>query len=295
MKIVENRKIFFAITGAVVTLCIAAISVFGLRLSIDFAGGELYALTGKVNKVALESEMKTLGFEGFSIRSAGDANSVIVRTKYLSESERKDFTKLIEEQGMSIERSATVGPTIGNELKKKAEVALIMTIIAIVLFIAWAFKEVSKPVSSWKYGFVAIAALVHDVLVPVGVFAVLGYFMGAEIDTLFVMALLAILGYSVNDTIVIFDRVREKLKINSEKKIKEPFEATVGKALSETITRSINTSLTTILVLLALFVFGAESTRYFALTLIAGIVAGTYSSIFLAAPMLIEISTRKKK
>ncbi len=295
MKIVENRKIFFAITGIVITLCVAAISVFGLKLSIDFAGGELYALTGKVDKATLESEMKSLGFEGFSVRSAGDTNSVIVRTKYLSESERKDFTKLIAEQEMSIERAATVGPTIGNELKKKAEVALIMTIIAIVLFIAWAFKEVSKPVSSWKYGFVAIVALVHDVLVPVGVFAVLGYFMGAEIDTLFVMALLAILGYSVNDTIVIFDRVREKLKINSEKKIKEPFETTVGRALSETITRSINTSLTTILVLLALLAFGAESTRYFALTLIAGIVAGTYSSIFLAAPMLIEISTRKKK
>ena len=153
----------------------------------------------------------------------------------------------------------------------------------------------SKPVSSWKYGSIAIVALLHDIALPLGLFAILGKFFGAEVDILFVMALLAILGYSVNDTIVVFDRVRENLKHNEETNVREDFHKTVGKSLESTFIRSINTSLTTGVVLITLFLIGGETTKYFALTLFAGVIAGTYSSIFLATPLLVLVSERQKK
>jgi len=179
-------------------------------------------------------------------------------------------------------RFNTIGPAIGEELKQKAYIAMGIVVLAIILFIAFAFRKVSEPVSSWKYGFVAILALMHDIIIPTGVFALLGLFTGAEVDILFVTALLAILGFSVNDTIVVFDRIRENLMLNKERNKNENFAETVGHSLEQTFARSINTSLTTLLVLLTLLFVGGESTKYFALTLVIGVIAGTYSSIFLA-------------
>ena len=172
-------------------------------------------------------------------------------------------------------------------MRIKALLAFSIVVVAIVLFIAYVFRHVSKPVSSWKYGVISIIALLHDVIIPVGLFAILGSVVGAEIDVLFIVALLTILGYSVNDTIVVFDRVRENLRENQQLKRKEDFELTVGKSLNQTFARSINTSLTTTLVLLALFFFGGVATQNFALVLIMGIVAGTYSSLCLASPLLV--------
>ncbi len=189
-------------------------------------------------------------------------------------------------------RFNSIGPALGSELAIKALYALGAVTLAIVLYIAWAFRRVSRPVSSWVYGGIVVIILIHDVIVPAGFYAVLAHFTGAQVDSLFVVALLAILGYSVNDTIVIFDRVREHLHTNREHKVTEPFEETVGKSITETLGRSINTSVTVSLALIALIIFGASETVNFALVLLVGVVAGTYSSILLAAPLLVPLAKR---
>jgi preprotein translocase subunit SecF len=172
---------------------------------------------------------------------------------------------------------------LGAELARKGMMALGLSVLFIIIYIAFAFRAVSRPVSSWKYGLIAIAALIHDVVIPTGVFAILGHFYGVEIDSLFLTALLTIFGLSISDTIVVFDRIRENLK----KHRTEPFAETVGKSLEETFVRSLNTSLTVILALLALLLFGGQPTRYFALALTIGMIVGTYSSIFIASPLLV--------
>jgi preprotein translocase subunit SecF len=189
---------------------------------------------------------------------------------------------------MKEDQFTTVGPTLGAELLRKAWIALGLVMLCIILFIAFAFRHVSKPVASWKYGVVAIVTLLHDVLIPAGLFAFLGFYDGAEIDSLFIVALLTILGISINDTIVVFDRIRENLRLNEERHKQETFESVVGRSIKQTLSRSLNTSLTVIIVLFSLFLVGPVSTKDFALTLIVGMVAGTYSSIFLAAPLLVE-------
>ena len=177
-----------------------------------------------------------------------------------------------------------MGPIIGSELKRKSVWAIAIALFFIVSYISWAFRKVSYPVESWKYGIAAILALAHDIILPLGVFSALGHFYGVEIDSLFLTAILTVLGFSVHDTIVVFDRIRENLF----KHVQIDFEATVNKSVNETIMRSINTSLTTLLVLVALYLFGGESIRYFTLTLIIGITVGTYSSIFVASPLLVD-------
>lgn len=189
-------------------------------------------------------------------------------------------------------RFNSIGPSLGSELAKKAIYALIAVIVAIMFYIAWAFRRVSRPVSSWVYGAIVVVILFHDIIIPAGFYAILCHFTGAQVDSLFAVALLAILGYSVNDTIVIFDRVREHLHYNVEHKLVEPFEMTVGKSVTETLGRSINTSLTVALALLALVFFGSTETLNFALVLLVGVIAGTYSSILLAAPLLVPLATR---
>jgi len=187
-------------------------------------------------------------------------------------------------------RFESVGPSIGQELKIKSLYAIIIVLILIVAYIAYSFRKVSKPVASWKYGMAAIVALFHDVMIVLGVFALLGKFYGVEIDTAFVAAILTVLGYSVNDTIVVFDRIRENLP-----KSDNDFASTVNTSLNETFGRSVNTSLTTLLVLLSIFFFGGETIKYFVLALSIGVVAGTYSSIFLASPLLVKWERLKKQ
>lgn len=294
MFVVKYRKLFFIFSGITIGLSIIAVILWGLHFGIDFTGGSLteVSYTERPAKDTVEARLNTLPIGAFSLRASGDEN-YILRTKDLTEEERvavQNALSLGETTVMQVERFNSIGPVIGEELRNKAFFAIIVVVLAIIFFIAFSFRHVSKPVSSWKYGGIAVLALLHDIILPVGLFAVLGQFLGAEVDVLFIMALLAILGYSVNDTIVVFDRVRENLRHNEETNTREDFEITVGKSLNQTFVRSVNTSLTTAIVLATLFLLGGASTQYFALTLLAGVIAGTYSSIFLATPLLVTVN-----
>jgi len=294
MNIVKHRKIFFIISGLLVLLSIGAVLIWGLQPGIEFTGGTLIEISypsGSPEVKQVESRIESMAIGPYVLQET-EGNGFIIRTRDLSEAERETLLEvlIIDGKTPTQERIATIGPSIGKELRRKSYLAILIVVLAIILFVAFAFRKVSKPVSSWKYGFVAILALIHDIVIPTGFFVLLGQITHAEVDVLFVTALLAILGFSVNDTIVVFDRIRENLRINKEVGKKEPFSKTVGKSLSQTIARSINTSLTTLVVLLALFFIGGDSTKLFALTLIIGVIVGTYSSIFLASPMLVALN-----
>jgi preprotein translocase subunit SecF len=184
---------------------------------------------------------------------------------------------------LQVTQAQSVGPTLGKEMTQKAIIALVVVILAILAFIAFSFREVSHPLPSWKYGVVAMVTLLHDIIVPTGVYVLLSHRYGAEVDTLFIIALLTIIGISISDKIVVFDRIRENLKTGGSKR---SFGDVVGESLKQTFTRSINTSVTVVLALFALYFFGPSTTKYFTLTLIVGMVVGTYSSIFVASPLL---------
>jgi len=225
-----------------------------------------------------------------SVRASG-ANAVSIRTRTLTPFEHSAVLTVLSQSASTTELSYTsVGPTLGGQFAHKALWAILAVALAIILYIAFAFRKVSRPVPSWGYGLTVIAILVHDLIIPAGFFAILAHFTGARVDALFVTALLALLGYSVNDTIIIFDRIREHLARNEKIGSKELFEQTVGKSISETMTRSINTSLTVVLALLSLVILGASATRVFAFVMLVGVIAGTYSSILLAAPLLIPLA-----
>ena len=286
MFIVQYRKIFFAFSGILLALSVLTMSVYGFNASIDFKGGALTEVKYLERPLQTEVEQKisALNLGGFSIRPSGES-SYTIRSRELSADEKRTLVEVLGNP--IVERQKTVGPIAGAELKDKAVKAILVVMLMIVLFITFAFRKVSRPVSSWKYGLATIIALVHDVIIPTGIFVILGHFAGLEIDLLFVTGLLAILGYSVHDTIVVFDRVRENLRTNAEKNFKEDFETTVGKSVTQTFGRSINTSLTIFITLLALFLAGSPATKDFALLLIIGIIIGTYSSIFVASPLLV--------
>ncbi len=302
MIIVRHRIWFFALTGLITLVALASLGFYGLRLGTDFTGGSLVEIRYDGARPAGEVMTRNLedaGFEGFSLRESG-TDTYILRSALLTDEQRGNLPAIFSYQGGTahIDQLTEVGPTIGLELRNKALIALGLVLLCILLFIAFAFRKVSEPISSWAYGLIALVTLVFDIIVPIGFFAALGHFNGAQVDTLFVTAVLTILGFSIHDTIVVFDRTRENLRINHDKNRKEDFAETAGRALTQTMVRSANTSLTTALALLALFVFGPESTRDFALTLLVGIIAGTYSSIFLATPLLVAVEKwrgQKKK
>jgi len=299
MIIVRHKFAFFFLTGAIVTAALVSLFVFGLKPGIDFTGGTLVEVSydgTRPDPVALTNTLGDAGFRDFSLRESGE-NGYTLRTQTLSDEQRGMLSAVFSYQGGTahVDQLSEVGPTVGSELRNKALIALALVLLCILLFIAFAFRKVSEPVSSWIYGLIALAALVHDVVVPVGFYAVLGHFLGAQVDTLFVTAILTVLGFSVHDTIVVFDRVRENLRINHEHNRKEPFAETAGRSLNQTFVRSINTSLTVLFTLLVLYFVGPASTRDFALTLLVGITAGTYSSIFLATPLLVAVEEWRRK
>ncbi len=300
MFIIRNRKIFLGISALFVIASIVVLSVFGLKPGIEFKGGALAEVVypdTRPEQAKIEELIKKSSIKSALIQPTG-TDGYIIKTHSLTESERKELLSVLSLGGtLKVEEKnfTTIGPSVGKELARKSVVSIVLVILVIVAFIAYAFRKVSEPVSSWKYGVIAMVALVHDVLISAGVFALVTHFAGVEMDTLFVVALLTVLGLSISDTIVVFDRIRENLGFNSENKINEEFEHTVGKSISQTFTRSINTSLTVILVLLALLIFGPETTKYFALVLTVGMFFGTYSSIFLASPLLVTIEGDKKE
>jgi preprotein translocase subunit SecF len=275
---------------------------FGFNLSIDFKGGTIYEISYKENSPEInqvKEQVKESGLEISTVQKIGEKDFVIKAEKFSDEIKAKLKESLTMNGKFSFEekRVKTIGPSVSSELANKAMYAILFVSLMIIFFIRFVFKGVSHPVSSTKFGFVAVVALIHDIIIPTGIFAALGaFFVNYQIDVLFVTALLAILGFSVNDTIVVFDRIRENLKKSKDKKIKgEKFEKIVGKSLNETITRSANTSLTTLFVLLSLFFVGGEVLEPFALVLILGVIFGTYSSIFLASPLLIFIERFQKE
>lgn len=301
MFIIKHKKIFIGISGGLVILSILSFFVFGFKVGIDFRGGAIMEVvyTGeRPAQTSLDEAFQSLDVNLGSvlIQPTGE-KGLIVKSRDLSESEHTLLLKTLsaDDKNPLTEISFnSIGPSVGRELTQKAIIAIILVSLAIICFIAFAFRRVSKPVSSWRYGLIAIVTLLHDVIIPVGIFVVLSHYYGAELDTLFVVAVLTILGLSVSDTIVIFDRIRENLK-NEVNITKTNFNEVVGKSLTQSFTRSISTSLTVILVLLSLFFFGPVTTKYFALMLTAGMFFGTYSSIFLASPLLVLVEEWQNK
>jgi preprotein translocase subunit SecF len=307
MTIIKYRKIFYLISGFLLLGSLLSISIWGLKPGIDFAGGSLLSVSfeGKVPESEwVINRLGDLNLGEVSVRSAEDG--FIVRTREISQSDKdRILTALAATQEYRpIEKNfSSIGPVLGKEAVYKSWVSIALVLLAIVLFIAFAFRKISaltnglnrnNKLSSWVYGLVTIFALLHDVLIPTGVFAVLGHFARFEVDTLFVTALLVILGFSVHDTIVVFDRVRENLLKNEEYKEGKDFETVVGESVSQTLVRSINTSLTTLLSIIALYFFGPHSVQNFSLTLMIGIAVGTYSSIFIGSPLLVTINNWKR-
>lgn len=290
MDIIGKRKLFLLVSGIVTGLSIVSIVLFGFKLSIDFTGGSRLELASTINK-RLDTQKIRAVFQAdkihvVSIRNLSNTD-VIVRTDTITNGQKTQVISKLLDEGLNVREKSfdTLGPTIGGETKNKAIQAVAIAIVAITLYIAFAFRQVSKPVSSWKFGVSAIIALVHDVVVVLGVFSLLGLFFGIEVDSLFITAVLTIMGFSVHDTIVVFDRIRE----NQLKNVRNlSFDAVVNNSFNETLARSLNTSLTVVLVLLALLLFGGESIRWFIVAFLVGIITGTYSSIFIASSILVS-------
>ena len=257
----------------------------GIRLGIDFTGGALleYQFGKSIEPNLLKQELTKEGVEVLSISTSGNIYSI--RTKSLDQLKISGLKTNLNKKFGPVEerRIENVGPIIGKELEQKALVALTVASIAIVIYIAFSFRKIPKPQSSLKFGIAAVVALIHDILVVVGVFAILGKFLAVEIDALFITALLTVIGFSVHDTIVVFDRIRENLIKHPGKK----FITIANLSVIQTLGRSLNTSLTVIFVLFALLLFGGETIRWFVVALLIGIISGTYSSIFNATALLV--------
>lgn len=296
MNIIEYKNWFFALSLLIIIPGLIAFKMWGLKLGIDFAGGTLWEINFVDSQKAINSqEVQKLFVENQTdVSSVANTSekSVLVRMKNSDEEKITGLkAKLTEVYGQTQDlRLETVGPTISRELTRKALTAVGITILAIVTYVTWAFRKVAKPASGVSFGICTIIALVHDVIVVVGIFAILGHFFGVEVDSLFITALLTVLGFSVHDTIVVFDRIRENLR-----KYDYSFEEIVNHSVMQTFARSLNTSLTVLFVLLALLLFGGSPIKSFILALLIGVISGTYSSIFNAAPLLVVWQNLKKK
>ncbi|MDO8573225.1 MAG: protein translocase subunit SecF [Candidatus Daviesbacteria bacterium] len=258
----------------------------GLKMGIDFTGGALleYKFQKNINTEDLKNKISAQGLEVSQINLSAE-NTYIIRTKVVEQNKINNLKDYLGKEFGTIEerRVEFVGPIIGAELKKKAIIAILLASLAIILYISFSFRKIPKPASSFRFGIAAIAALLHDILVVIGIFAILGKFMNIEIDTLFVTALLTVIGFSVHDTIVVFDRIRENLTKHMDKK----FIDVANLSIVQTLGRSLNTSLTVVFVLFAMLLFGGETIRWFIIALLVGIISGTYSSIFNATALLV--------
>ncbi len=309
LRIIQKRKFYYLFSGTLISISILSLSFWGLKYGIDFTGGSYLEVNFKYQRPAtaeVTSQLAPLNLGAITAQPVGDAG-LILRFKDINEETHQkilttlrqqfkptDQKNLDEKSVMTEQRFESIGPTIGQELKNRAIIAIILVLIFIILYIAYAFRKVSKPLESWKYGVAAVISLAHDTIITVGAFSLLGHFKGVEVDSLFVTAVLTLLGFSVHDTIVVFDRIRENLF----KYYSNNFEETVNKSVNDTLTRSINTSLTVLLVLLSIYFLGGASIKYFSLALIIGVIIGTYSSIFNASPIIVDwfrLSLRRSK
>lgn len=293
--VIGKSKIWLTISGILIAASIASIAIFGLNIGIDFTGGALMDITFE-QAVTIDDvrSVYEVGEYSATVQQSSETEYLVRLEELTQEAHAQLLVDLEASLGAFEEnRYETIGSVIGSELKATSVKAIIILLALIVLYVAWAFRKVSEPVKSWKYGMLTIVAAAHDVIIPLGIFAALGHYLGYEVNTAFVAALLTILGYSINDTIVIFDRTRENL-VNNRNAAK-PFDEVVNMSVAQSFARSINTSLTTLLVLVAIFLFGGETTKPFVLALIIGVVSGAYSSIFLASPLLVKWEEYKRK
>jgi len=289
-RIIQKRKIFLTFSSLLAIASVVILFFWGLNFGIDFTGGSLLEVSFQNYQpgiTEIQDNLKDLGLHNLIVQPTND--SVILRFKENTEEVHQAAVARLQAMVKDKKDASfkelqfdSVGPSIGQELKSKSFNATVICFIMIIIYISLAFRKVSKPVASWKYGVAAIIALVHDILFILGVFAVLGHFYGIEINTPFIAAVLTVLGYSVSDTIIVFDRIRENLP-----KSQENFENTVNRSVNQTISRSINTSLSSTLALIAILLFGGDTIKDFALALVVGIFVGTYSSIFVASPVLV--------
>ncbi len=287
MNIIGKKYLYFLISLIVIIPGVVSLILFGLNLSIDFTGGSLITVSfpKSITQSDVNSVSSILKKEGLTVSSTqASGNLLNVRTQTMDQKQDERFiSDLSSLKGTKQEEFQSIGPTIGAETTTNAATAVALASLFIVLYITWSFRKVPKPASSLRFGICAVIALIHDVLVVVGLFAIFGHFFGVEVDSLFVTALLTIIGFSVHDTIVVFDRIRENLRRVSGLS----FEQVVNESILQTLDRSLNTSLTVVLVLVALLLFGGESIKWFVVALLIGVISGTYSSIFNASPLLV--------
>jgi preprotein translocase subunit SecF len=298
MNILGRKKYwYFVISALIIVPGIVSLFLYGLNLSIDFTGGSrlTFSFANNVDNNHIKSVENVFSKNNIKIQQLEKAkNSVFVRTKPVDQNKDSQIIKELKAKYPDFKQTQfeTVGPVVGVETTLNAFKGILVASALIVLYITWSFRKVPKPTSSLKFGISAILALVHDALLLIGVFSILGHFFNVEIDSLFVTAFLTVIGFSVHDTIVVFDRIRENLKRVGG----DEFEKTVNDSILQTLDRSLTTSLTVVLVLFGLLLFGGESIRWFVVALLIGIISGTYSSIFNAAPLLVvwqEIDKRR--
>ncbi|MBI2086420.1 protein translocase subunit SecF [Candidatus Daviesbacteria bacterium] len=286
-QLMRYKSLYFVLSLLIILPGLYFLVVYGLRLGIDFTGGALleYKFEKNIDVNQLRQEISSQAVEIGQIIPLQDNTSFIIRTKPLEQTKLSTLKLKLSEKFGSVEerRQEFIGPIIGSELKQKAIVALILASLMIIVYIAFSFRKIPKPASSWRFGIAAIFALIHDILVVVGAFAILGKFLDVEVDTLFVTALLTVIGFSVHDTIVVFDRIRENLI----KYMGKRFIDVANLSIIQTLGRSLNTSLTVVFVLIAMLFFGGETIKWFVVALLLGIISGTYSSIFNATALLV--------
>lgn len=299
LPIIQKRNWAFLFSGTLFLTSVVLLITVGLKPGLDFTGGSLMEVVFEKERPTVESfrEAVSKNVENPVIQSTGD-REYLLKVRFLNEEEHQKLLSSLSQSFSSSttgqvkeDRFETIGSAVSSDLKSRAFQAGFLVVLGIVAYIAYSFRKVSRPVQSWKYGVAAVVALLHDVVITMGFFVLLGKYKGVEVDLPFVVAMLTILGYSVNDTIVVFDRIREKLIRHGASN----FVDTVNLAVNETIGRSINTSLTVLLALTALFLFGGASIHYFAFALIIGIIFGTYSSIFVASSLLVTWEEWKHK
>lgn len=298
LNVVGKRNWYFAFSLLLIIPGIVSLFLWGLNLSIDFTGGTRLTLSypKTVNEKTVEEIKKTFEAEKIEVVSIQQSDrQVLVRTKPIDEKQDAKLLQSLQKNTGQVKQDQfeTIGPVIGQEITANAFKSMGIASFLIVLYIAWAFRGVRKPMSSWRFGLCAIAALLHDAILLIGLFSILGHFFHVEIDSLFVTAVLTVIGFSVHDTIVVFDRIRENLKRN----LTAPFAQVVNDSILQTLVRSLNTSFTAMLVLTTLLIFGGESIRWFIVAMLVGLASGTYSSIFNAAQLLVvwqEWAERRK-
>jgi len=293
VSFLKYRKIYFIFSGILILASITCLFVFGLNPGIDFTGGSILEIEYKIERPsnqAMNSSLSDFDLGEIHLQPTGE-RGVILRMRNISEETHQEIIqKLGEKDEIEELRFESIGPVIGQELKEKTKIVVLLSILTIVLYIAFAFRKLSWPAKSWQYGIASLIALFHDVLIPLGIFSVLGKFYGVQITIPVIVALLTVLGYSINNTVVVFDRIRENLL-----KKAGDYQEIVDKSLNQTLTRSISTSLTTLFVLISIFILGGETLKYFSLALILGIIIGTYSSLFLVSPLLVSWLRWRKK